>query len=961
MNLTYHKINKLNKMGSSSTRRSNEPEYLKDLLQSSQNALKKYNDEKNETIDNIKKEIEKYLISKDINSSKEKMKKILREEDDIIIYDILNRILKTLFEKTASLSESKECPIELRPPLNTVIYSAPKLKIKELSEFRDIFKEKYGKNYIKNVDNDEDHLVNEVLIEKLKDNNYSDQLINMRLKLICQDKNINSQFLDSLNNQAPSEINNSSRLRTVNTIRSSSRISFYNKSDIQTGEIKEIEKSKKNEESQNKEEDKNLVDNSDKYSDEFEKIAKNDPFKRTKTFDDPIQEGENLFLPYDEKIDEECYNINKIDNWADIFYNLKTGIILERYKELLSKSEFSKFFEALNYEYGINNYPLDLQKAFDIYKNAADSTTDTLSMYRLYHIYKKDYKKFNLEKRSHVLEKFYIMKCFTYLTSFEKYNRLFRRFEIGKEIGSLLMNKNNIFYSWYIRYFDFLMENYSYYNINKDDIILIEVVTYYFFEKKESNKTLIMDNKIIDLIKKTNPHAMYNLASFYDTEDYSKIYEQLYKMNYYRSFDIYAKIKANEDKDKALNMLKTSISNGYIGHIKDYYEIFMLDNEIEDIVKSPSLKSELLFIITYFLDNIILDDIELLFNVIHMRNVLIMHYNFEKEFKNNIDTYLKEIVNYLNNFMKGNYDENKKKIKSFLIPDYFSLLYSLYGNICYLGVKGIIDKNYNETLNTYKSLLKNDDCIFLDRFYLYYIYMIKNKQRKLNEENNKTEEKDLIELEKKLLNLFYEDLSVEKIKKNPPSYFYYLSKLFRNNTIKTKDLILEYIFLNRAANAKIIELLPNVRLQLFEEKYLIFKAKKKIKEKNNEENFKKIKEGKGAINVEGYGEDGMICPICLENKKSIIALPCKHFFCSSCMNRLLEDRNCPICRTEIKITFDINSKKETLIKSKVIPYSHDPFYDPELDPFNNYEFDPFNDPELDPPEFDAPFDDLSAD
>ena len=238
----------------------------------------------------------------------------------------------------------------------------------------------------------------------------------------------------------------------------------------------------------------------------------------------------------------------------------------------------------------------------------------------------------------------------------------------------------------------------------------------------------------------------------------------------------------------------------------------MLDNEIEDIVKSPSLKSELLFIITYFLDNIILDDIELLFNVIHMRNVLIMHYNFEKEFKNNIDTYLKEIVNYLNNFMKGNYDENKKKIKSFLIPDYFSLLYSLYGNICYLGVKGIIDKNYNETLNTYKSLLKNDDCIFLDRFYLYYIYMIKNKQRKLNEENNKTEEKDLIELEKKLLNLFYEDLSVEKIKKNPPSYFYYLSKLFRNNTIKTKDLILEYIFLNRAANAKIIELLPNVRL-----------------------------------------------------------------------------------------------------------------------------------------------------
>ena len=55
----------------------------------------------------------------------------------------------------------------------------------------------------------------------------------------------------------------------------------------------------------------------------------------------------------------------------------------------------------------------------------------------------------------------------------------------------------------------------------------------------------------------------------------------------------------------------------------------MLNNEIEDIVKSPTLKSELLFIITNYLDNIILDDIELFFDLIYMRNVLIKHYNFE--------------------------------------------------------------------------------------------------------------------------------------------------------------------------------------------------------------------------------------------------------------------------------------------------------------------------------------------
>ena len=51
------------------------------------------------------------------------------------------------------------------------------------------------------------------------------------------------------------------------------------------------------------------------------------------------------------------------------------------------------------------------------------------------------------------------------------------------------------------------------------------------------------------------------------------------------------------------------------------------------------------------------------------------------------------------------------------------------------------------------------------------------------------------------------------------------------------------------------------------------------------------------------------------------------------MNKLLDDGSCPICRTEIKITFDINSKKESLIKSKVIPNSDEPDVDPELDDY----------------------------
>ena len=154
-----------------------------------------------------------------------------------------------------------------------------------------------------------------------------------------------------------------------------------------------------------------------------------------------LQKGEKIFLHNDEKIDKKCYEINNIENWANCFYNLKSGKILERYKLIISRTENNKFFEALNYEYGINNFPLDTNKAFQIYKEASDTSNDTLSMFRLYRIYKKDYKKFNIRKRNFVLEKFYIMKCFVFLTEHEKKHRLFERFNIFSEVDALLSNE----------------------------------------------------------------------------------------------------------------------------------------------------------------------------------------------------------------------------------------------------------------------------------------------------------------------------------------------------------------------------------------------------------------------------------------------------------------------------------------------------------------------------------------
>ena len=110
---------------------------------------------------------------------------------------------------------------------------------------------------------------------------------------------------------------------------------------------------------------------------------------------------------------------------------------------------------------------------------------------------------------------------------------------------------------------------------------------------------------------------------------------------------------------------------------------------------------------------------------------------------------------------------------------------------------------------------------------------------------NENEEKELKELEKKTLDLFYQDLSPEQIKKYRSGFFYYLSRLFKYDSINNKDLILEYVFLNRASNAE-ISLLEGIDNQAFEHFYLKYKAKKKIKYLTQEENYKKIKNAKGA-------------------------------------------------------------------------------------------------------------------
>ena len=148
-----------------------------------------------------------------------------------------------------------------------------------------------------------------------------------------------------------------------------------------------------------------------------------------------FEEGEKLY-PISKECDDKCNKNYTINNWAEIFYNLKEGKFRKRFINIINKSEYSSFFEGLNYEYGINNYPKDLVKALSIYKQAANNSFDTLSMFRMYYIYKYDFLKFNILKRNRIYEKFYLFKSFCFLNNRQiaREEFLFSRFDIFYEI-----------------------------------------------------------------------------------------------------------------------------------------------------------------------------------------------------------------------------------------------------------------------------------------------------------------------------------------------------------------------------------------------------------------------------------------------------------------------------------------------------------------------------------------------
>ena len=615
---------------------------------------------------------------------------------------------------------------------------------------------------------------------------------------------------------------------------------------------------------------------------------------------DILEEAEKLY-PVSKECDDKCNKNYPIKNWAEIFYNLKEGKFKKRFIDIIKKTEYSSFFEGLNYEYGINNCKKDLVKALSIYKKAANNSFDTLSMLRMYYIYKKDFLKFNILKRNRIYEKFYLFKSFCLLDNQQiaREEFLFNRFDIFYEIYLHISIEESEQMYIFPKFIKFLKKNFKNYDINKEDIPLIESIIILKFKEDEYDKFIAMENLTNLALKENNLEALYKLIYFLKDEDdkaKEEKFKQLYDKKYYRSYIDYALFLNTKNRRKeAIEILKIARDQGYFNAGFLYYDIVLEEKGFSSIMEevnknSFTNSSELYKLFEILIDDIVTDKAYSFFEFIFLRKICIKHYKLEEKFNEFFSDYTQEILNYLKKMM--NLTDNQVN-NYFFRKDYYKEFHLAFGALNYYGLGKLLKQDNEIALKHFNISIGASSSETYNRFVFYFIYKISKKKYK----ENIIKENEIKNIEKKIFNMYHKSL-YDKISTLSSSYFYFLFHLLNRKIGNDGNKILECICLKKSNDFK-NDSPSSGSIISFYRKY----KSKNFYEKHKDDYENELKNIQYKNDSEGYGIDGNICPICYENKRDVLSLPCKHLFCSFCINQL---EKCPICRECILMKYKIN-------------------------------------------------------
>ena len=170
------------------------PIEVKTYLMACQNKFTLYRNKKIYEIKKKKEEAVTALKQNNLDIAKSKMESIMNLENLITVYDILSPLCEILKERVTYILTSTEPPVDIRAPLDTLMYASSRIEMDDLLKLRNLVTRKYGVYYIQSADQNRDGLVNVNVVEKLRVAPASNVFLIIRLKQLCKEKRINFEF-----------------------------------------------------------------------------------------------------------------------------------------------------------------------------------------------------------------------------------------------------------------------------------------------------------------------------------------------------------------------------------------------------------------------------------------------------------------------------------------------------------------------------------------------------------------------------------------------------------------------------------------------------------------------------------------------------------------------------------------------------------------------------------------------
>ena len=288
----------------------------------------------------------------------------------------------------------------------------------------------------------------------------------------------------------------------------------------------------------------------------------------------------------------------------------------------------------------------------------------------------------------------------------------------------------------------------------------------------------------------------------------------------------------------------------------DYYDF--------DVIMSDYDKAKIL--LGYLLDNVVFEKLSLS-QFILLTGCFIKHSKYKEKIIDNYLVYVKEINEFNNRIL------NNKEIELEEGKKEFYLFIKAY--IYYFGFEKIEKQNFQKAVEYLDKGIKiavKNWVKKIHEFIKYHIKKLMNDLKLISNDELNIAKKDLFTFYSEHLNLKYEIIDC-----------YITGKDYLEGFTKKQDEFLAFAILKSSQ-------------KIFCGNIIGFMVKNEIKKflKDNESKIENTLEDK----LKNKLKDETCC-ICYDKKIDRILIPCEHYFCSVCAEKIEKSSKCPICRGEI--------------------------------------------------------------